>query len=81
MHAGISFPVGKVDFLAMYPLSFQEFLYALGEKELADCIGSLENDKMDTYGTFRHFEDGKAWRVGSLDRSSLISVPNTMENG
>lgn len=35
MHAGTSFPVGKVEFLDLYPLSFEEFLWALGESSLA----------------------------------------------
>jgi len=30
-----SFPVGKVDFLELYPLSFREFLINLGEERLA----------------------------------------------
>jgi len=38
LHAGISFPVGKVDFLAMYPLSFKEFLIASGEESFAAVI-------------------------------------------
>ena len=38
MHSGTSFPVGKVDFLDLYPLSFFEFLEALGEKELLNLI-------------------------------------------
>ena len=33
-----SFPVGKVDFLNMYPLDFEEFLSAIGQKKLADEI-------------------------------------------
>lgn len=33
-----SFPVGKVDFKTLYPLDFEEFLTALGQKELADLI-------------------------------------------
>ena len=30
LHHGTSFPVGKVDFLDLYPLSFSEFLKAMG---------------------------------------------------
>ena len=30
LHEGVSFPVGKVDFLNMYPLSFKEYLIAIG---------------------------------------------------
>ncbi|HVB02721.1 MAG TPA: ATP-binding protein [Chitinophagaceae bacterium] len=35
-----SFPVGKVDFLDLHPLSFTEFLEALGEKPLLDLLNS-----------------------------------------
>ena len=31
IHEGISFPVGKVDELTLYPLSFEEFLLAMGK--------------------------------------------------
>ena len=31
LHKGLSFPVGKVNFLTLYPLSFYEFLSAIGE--------------------------------------------------
>ncbi len=35
-----SFPVGKVNFMHLYPLSFQEFLTAVGEAVLADQLAS-----------------------------------------
>ncbi len=35
MHQNSSFPVGKVDFLDLYPLGFMEFLEAVGETRLA----------------------------------------------
>lgn len=38
----LSFPVGKVDFLTLYPMSFTEFLRACGPESLADY---LENFK------------------------------------
>lgn len=38
LHEGTSFPVGKVDFLDLYPLSFREFLMACGQGALADSI-------------------------------------------
>lgn len=37
-----SFPVGKVNFISMNPLSFGEFLLALGESLLADTIKDLD---------------------------------------
>lgn len=33
LHQGTSFPVGKVEFLRFYPLSFKEFLMADYKKE------------------------------------------------
>lgn len=33
-----SFPVGKVEFMDLYPLSYSEFLQAVGEKPLADLL-------------------------------------------
>ena len=38
LHEGTSFPVGKVDFLDLYPLTFREFLLANGEAMLVDYI-------------------------------------------
>ena len=38
LHQGVSYPVGKVDLLNLYPLSFREFLYAMDEKSLADAL-------------------------------------------
>lgn len=37
-HKGTGFPVGKVGYLNLYPLSFQEFLMAVGEKQLLEII-------------------------------------------
>ena len=38
LHQGTSFPVGKVDFLKLYPLSFNEFLRAIGEERFAELL-------------------------------------------
>lgn len=37
-----SFPVGKVDFLDMYPMTFTEFLEADGQKNLVDYMNSIK---------------------------------------
>ncbi|MDV7397866.1 AAA family ATPase, partial [Arthrospira platensis SPKY1] len=34
----ISFPVGRVESLSMYPMNFQEFLFALGQESLWQYI-------------------------------------------
>ena len=38
LHQGESFPVGKVDFLSLYPMNFIEFVMAMGEKNLAQLL-------------------------------------------
>ena len=42
LHEGTSFPVGKVDFLKLYPLSFREFLMATDKERFAELL-----DKQD----------------------------------
>lgn len=49
MHQGTSFPVGKVDFLDLYPLNFHEFLQALGEKELVNIINNNQLDLIEVF--------------------------------
>ena len=44
IHHGVSFPVGKVAFLPLYPLSFHEFLDAIGAQSLLQAI---VNDQLD----------------------------------
>lgn len=38
LHEGTSFPVGKVDFLSLYPLSFKEFLMATAGEQYAKLL-------------------------------------------
>jgi len=40
LHSGTSFPVGKVDFLKLYPLSFREFLMATEHEQYARLLDS-----------------------------------------
>lgn len=40
-HQGESFPVGKVDTLRLFPLSFNEFLLAIGESQKEEILSSL----------------------------------------
>lgn len=42
MHQNDSFPVGKVDFMHLYPLSFFEFLDAIGESRIKDLLMSKD---------------------------------------
>lgn len=46
LHAGISFPVGKVDFLRLYPLTFEEFLLANNRALAVDALNAKEWDTL-----------------------------------
>lgn len=67
-----SFPVGKVDMLNMYPLDFEEFLWATGNQQLCELIKdaykaftplSLHETAMELYKTYLV--------VGGMPRSVL----------
>lgn len=42
LHGGTSFPVGKVDFLSLYPLSFKEFLSATAGERFVQLLDSQD---------------------------------------
>lgn len=49
LHQGTSFPVGKVDFMHLYPLNFSEFLCANGEENLAELLQSQDYQMINAY--------------------------------
>lgn len=49
LHSHTSFPVGKVIFMDLYPLSFSEFLEALGEKTLIELLIIKDWKLINTY--------------------------------
>ncbi len=51
LHQGTSFPVGKVDFLDLYPLSFTEFLCAVGNENLKEL---LDKRDFELAGVFKN---------------------------
>lgn len=42
LNKGISFPVGKVTFIEMYPMDFEEFLWAVGQEKISDMIADTD---------------------------------------
>ena len=46
MHEGVSFPVGKVDYIKLNPLTFREFLLASGEVQLVNLINETTEWKL-----------------------------------
>lgn len=48
-HKGVSFPVGKVNFLNLYPLNYEEFLLAVGEDSLVDLMNENNPDMVTVF--------------------------------
>lgn len=49
LHQGTSFPVGKVEFLDLYPLTFEEFMIALGKEQYIEIIKKGNYDIANTF--------------------------------
>jgi hypothetical protein len=49
LHQGTSFPVGKVDFLKLYPLSFKEFLMALDKERFAELLDKQDFEMITSF--------------------------------
>ena len=49
VHEGISFPVGKVDELHLYPMSFEEYLLAMDETALAGYLKDWKNPEINLF--------------------------------
>lgn len=51
LHNGTSFPVGKVQFLDLYPLNYKEFLKALGEEKLLQLLEKKDFELIKVFKT------------------------------
>jgi predicted AAA+ superfamily ATPase len=51
LHQGVSFPVGKVEFLKMYPMTFSEFLMAISEDKLLKLIQSQDDLLLSSFAS------------------------------
>lgn len=48
-HNGVSFPVGKVNFLNLYPLNFEEYLLAIGKESLVELLKKNDMDMIKIF--------------------------------
>ncbi len=49
LHEGTSFPVGKVEFMDLYPLSFTEFMRAMGKEQFVDLLEKRNFEMATTF--------------------------------
>ena len=66
LHQGTSFPVGKVDFLKLYPLSFKEFLMATGKEQFAKLLDQQDFQMITTFQQTYHDALKQYYFVGGM---------------
>ena len=49
LHKGTSFPVGKVELLDLYPLSFAEFIRAMGKEQFVELLEKGDYEMVSTF--------------------------------
>lgn len=76
LHEGTSFPVGKVDFCDLYPLTFREFLLACGEDKLVEVLDRNDSDMMQVFKTKYTDYLKYYYYVGGMPEAVLEFVTN-----
>lgn len=66
LHKNISFPVGKVDMLDLHPLSFREFLCAMGEEQLEQMLRDKNYTLINDFSTKYIFWLKNYYYVGGM---------------
>ncbi|MDR1000615.1 MAG: ATP-binding protein [Clostridiales bacterium] len=76
LHQGTSFPVGKVEFLDLYPLTFVEFMRAMGKEQFVSLLEQGDFAMMTTFkqeyiDLLKHY-----YYVGGMPEAVLSFVTN-----
>ncbi|MCD8249058.1 MAG: AAA family ATPase, partial [Lachnospiraceae bacterium] len=81
LHEGTSFPVGKVDFLSLYPMNFREFLLAAGEERLAALLEDNDYELIAAFSTKYAELLKKYYYVGGMPEvvSTYLDTDNLYE--
>ena len=71
LHNGTSFPVGKVDFLRLYPLSFDEFLLGTGNENLYKLLHSKNYDLINSFSEQFSYFLKQYYYIGGMPEAVL----------
>lgn len=87
IHSQVSFPVGKVDFMDLRPLSFYEFLISLKEKALVKALKekewtvvSLFSEKLKEYLRYYLFVGGMPEAVDAFSQTRDWELVRRIQN-
>ncbi len=78
LHSGISFPVGKVEFMDLHPLNFLEFLAATGEDSLVQLLNTRDWKLITTFKSKYIHRLRQYYYVGGMPEA--VSKFNESEN-
>ncbi len=76
LHAHISFPVGKVAFMDLYPLTYLEFLDAIGENALVEILHNTDWKLISAYKTKYVERLRQYYYVGGMPEAVLKFTEN-----
>lgn len=71
LHEGASFPVGKVNMIKMYPMTFDEFLLAIGEAGLVEVLNTRDYSLIDGLATTLIDQLRQYYYVGGMPAAVL----------
>ena len=87
LHQGVSFPVGKVTTMQLYPMDFEEFLMAKGEKQLLGIMQernfevlNLLHEKCKDLLREYYYVGGMPEVVKSYVEKGLLGLVRTLQN-
>lgn len=87
LHTGVSFPVGKVQTMRLFPMDFEEFLMAMGENQLLKLMHSKDyelmnafHEKLKDYLHQYYYVGGMPEVVKSYVENRLLNQVRTIQN-
>ena len=87
LHAGVSFPVGKVQTMRLFPMDFEEFLMAMGEDQLLKLMYSKDyelmnafHEKLKDYLRQYYYVGGMPEVVKTYVENKLLNQVRTIQN-
>ena len=73
-HEGTGFPVGKVSFMNLFPLSFEEFLLAMGEERFVELLNKKDFSHSTLYFSLAKYEVAFSSKAAHNDISISLKV-------
>ena len=87
LHTGVSFPVGKVQTMRLFPMDFEEFLMAMGEDQLLKLMHSKDyelmnafHEKLKDYLRQYYYVGGMPEVVKTYVENRLLNQVRTIQN-